>query len=106
MASFQVSSFSKLNIVVADLAPQPSTLNCAPVASQGRGFRTEPGCGARGKGFQRPSDDAARGRKGAFGGAPGEDVLPRICWKRATISARCRTCWGTKTFRLRKSTRM
>src|ERR1035437_582427 len=27
MASFQVSSFSKLNIVVADLAPQPSTFN-------------------------------------------------------------------------------
>src|ERR1035437_5163757 len=30
MASFQVSSFSKLNIVVADLAPQPSTLNLQP----------------------------------------------------------------------------
>src|ERR1019366_415628 len=34
------------------------------VAGQGRGFRTESGCGARGKGFQRPSDDAAWGRKG------------------------------------------
>src|ERR1035437_5922254 len=40
------------------------------VAGQGRGFRTEPGCGARGKGFQRPGDGAAWGRKGAFGGAP------------------------------------